>query len=343
VGDLAGPRPVALADLVHQRRAARVREELAAVADQAPDGHDELHPDAAVRVGRHLLQAALAAGQARLDLADEVGRDVDRDPLVGLLGLAVHVAQDHLGAAGLELEAFAAHLLDQDGQLELAAAADLERVARFRGQDLDRDVAQDLAIEAGLDLAAGHELAFAAGQRRGVDPEGHPQRGRVDVQARQRPGIGRVGQGVADRDLGQAGDRHDVARPCLGDLDPLDAVGGLEAGHRPGQDVVRPGSTEPSVSPRRADHRDALAQRIEPFQIRPTAIRPTYSLADRLVTSSWSGWPGVNVGRRGQLDSSSNSGRRSCPARPGRGWRCPAWRSCRRPGTRSGQRSRRGP
>ena len=89
VGDLARPRPVALADLVEQRRPARVGQQLAAVADQAADRQDELHPDAPVGVGRHLLEAALAAGERLLDLADVVGRDVDRDPLVRLLDLAV--------------------------------------------------------------------------------------------------------------------------------------------------------------------------------------------------------------------------------------------------------------
>ena len=53
-----------------------------------------------------------------------------------------------------QLEALAAHLLDEDRELELAAAADLEGVAGLGRMDLDRDVAEDLAIEARLDLAA---------------------------------------------------------------------------------------------------------------------------------------------------------------------------------------------
>ena len=211
MGDLAGPRPVALADLVEQRRAARVGQQLAAIADQAADRQHVLHPDAAVGVGRHLLEAALAPGQRRLDLADVVGRDVDRDPLVRLLDLAVDLAEEHLGARRGQLEALAAHLLDQDGQLELAAAADLERLARLGRADLDRDVAEDLLLEPGLDLAAGDVLALATGQRRGVDAERHAQRRRVDVEPRQRPRIGRVGQRVADRHLGQPGDADDVA------------------------------------------------------------------------------------------------------------------------------------
>ena len=53
-----------------------------------------------------------------------------------------------------QLEALAPHLLDEHGELELAAAADLEGIAGLGRVDLDRDVAQDLALEARLDLAA---------------------------------------------------------------------------------------------------------------------------------------------------------------------------------------------
>ena len=190
VGDLAGPRPVALADLVEQRGAARVGQELPAIADEPADREHELHPDPAVRVGRDLLEPALAPRDRGLDVADVVGRDVDGDPLVRLLELAVDLAQEHLGARRGQLEALAPHLLDEDGQLELAPAADLERLARVGRPDLDRDVAEDLLLEPGLDLPAGDVLALAAGQRRGVDPERHPQR-----RARRR----RAGRAAADR------------------------------------------------------------------------------------------------------------------------------------------------
>ena len=140
--------------------------------------------------------------------------------------------QDDLGAADRQLVALAAHLLDQHRQLELAAAAHLEGVAGVGRMDLDRDVAQDLALEAGLDLARRDVLAVAAAEGRGVDAERHRQRRRVDVEARQRTRVARVRQGVADGDLGQAGHRHDLARARLGDLDPLHAVRRLEARDR---------------------------------------------------------------------------------------------------------------
>src|SRR5947208_2109132 len=61
VGDLACPWTVALADLVEQGGPACLRQELAAVADQATNGQDVLEPDPPVGVVGELLQAALAA------------------------------------------------------------------------------------------------------------------------------------------------------------------------------------------------------------------------------------------------------------------------------------------
>ena len=142
----------------------------------------------------------------------------------------------HLRPRDLQLVALAPHLLDEDGQLELAPAADLERVGRLGRADLDGDVAQHLAIEARLELAARHELALATGQRRGVDPERHGQGGLVELQARQGPWIGRIRQRVADGDLRQAGHGHDVARAGRLDVDAFDAPRGGQARDGAGQD-----------------------------------------------------------------------------------------------------------
>ena len=73
----------------------------------------------------------------------------------------------------------------------------------------------------------------ASGRR--VDAEGHPQGRRVDVEPRQRPRIGGIGQRVADRHLGQARDADDVARTGLRDVDAVDPVRGLEARHGPAE------------------------------------------------------------------------------------------------------------
>jgi hypothetical protein len=82
--------------------------------------------------------------------------------------------------------AFAAHVLEQDGEVQLAAPVHDENVGILGVLDTQRDVLEQFALQALADLAAGHVLAFAAGERRGVDHEVHGQRRLVDLEQRQR-------------------------------------------------------------------------------------------------------------------------------------------------------------
>ena len=102
----------------------------------------------------HLDHLALARSEALDDGADEVFGDVDGEELVGLHELAVDALGDDLGARDHELEAFAAHHLDEHGELELAAAEDLEGVGRAGVFDADGDVGEELFVEALLDDCA---------------------------------------------------------------------------------------------------------------------------------------------------------------------------------------------
>jgi hypothetical protein len=98
VGHIARPRAVALADLVQERRAARLRQQLASEADQAADRDHVLHSDATVGVGAHLLETGFAIREGSLHRPDELGRHVHGDPLVRLLGLAADLVEENLGA-----------------------------------------------------------------------------------------------------------------------------------------------------------------------------------------------------------------------------------------------------
>ena len=152
---------------------------------------------------------------------------------------AVDGAGDHLGLADGELVALPAHLLDEDGERELAAALDLPGVRALGGQDPHGDVADQLAVEALLDQARGDLGATdPAGHRRGVRADGHRDRRLVDGDEGQRAGVGRVGEGLADGDLGDAGHGDDVAGPGLLGGDPLEGLGPEQLGdldrlHRP--------------------------------------------------------------------------------------------------------------
>ena len=62
--------------------------------------------------------------------------------------LAVDLAGDDLGLADGELEALAAHHLDEHRELELAASLHLPRVGAVGGEHAQRHVADQLGVEA---------------------------------------------------------------------------------------------------------------------------------------------------------------------------------------------------
>ena len=97
----------------------------------------------------------LRAGEHLGDDADVLLGDVDRQPLDRLVELAVDLAGQHLRLPGGQLEALAAHQLQQHDQLQLAAALHLPGVGALGVVDPDRDVADQLGVEPVADLARG--------------------------------------------------------------------------------------------------------------------------------------------------------------------------------------------
>ena len=83
----------------------------------------------------HVHHPALAEGKQLADHAEVVLGCVDGETLEGLVDRAVDEPGDDLGLADGELEALAAHLLDEDGQGQLAAPLDLPGVGALGGQD----------------------------------------------------------------------------------------------------------------------------------------------------------------------------------------------------------------
>ena len=104
-------------------------------------GHEVLHAHPAGAVVDHLLHAPLAERHELGDDAEVVLGDVDGQPLDGLVHLAVDLAGHDLRLADGELEALAAHHLDQDGELQLAASLHLPGVGTLGLGHADRHVA----------------------------------------------------------------------------------------------------------------------------------------------------------------------------------------------------------
>ena len=129
---LAVPRLPRLEDVVEDPGAARLGQELGAEADQPARRHEVLHPRPAGAVVDHLLHPALAQREQLRDDADVLLGDVDRDALDRLVALAVDLLRQHLRLADRQLEALAAHQLDEHRELQLAAALHLPRVRALR-------------------------------------------------------------------------------------------------------------------------------------------------------------------------------------------------------------------
>lgn len=147
------------------------------------------------------------------DGADELRLDFDDELFDWLLLHAVDFFVDDFGAAGFELEAFAAHGLDENRKMKLAAAGDF--VAEAVGDDFQGDVRLKLALEAFGDLAGGRKLAFLAFQRGGVRADIDTQGRRLELNGRESFGSLAVltnrGDSVADVGLGDAGNSDNVA------------------------------------------------------------------------------------------------------------------------------------
>jgi hypothetical protein len=74
--------------------------------------------------------------------------DVHRHAFEGFAGLALDLAQHHLGPGHAELVALAAHVLDQDPEVQFAAPGDLELVGVRGLLDPQRDVVLELFQQA---------------------------------------------------------------------------------------------------------------------------------------------------------------------------------------------------
>ena len=170
---LAHPGLVVLEDLVHDALTAGLGQKLGAAADETAGRDDELHAHPAGAVVDHVHHPALAQAHHLGDGAHELLGGVDGDALEGLVQLAVDGLGDDLGLADGELESLTTHLLDEDGQLQLAAALHLPHVRSVGVGHLDGDVADEFLVEAGLEETRGELVTGPTRQRRGVDTDRH--------------------------------------------------------------------------------------------------------------------------------------------------------------------------
>ena len=168
-------RRVAMENVAHDAVALRAGQKLRTEADEAARRNDEFHAHIAVALV-HVGKLRLALAQKLHDRAHVFLRHFDGQVFHRLALLPVDGFVDNFRLADLQLIAFAAHGLDQDGKMQLASARDLEGVRRVRFLDAERDVRFNFFEKPVADVARGHELTFAAREGAGVDAEGHGER-----------------------------------------------------------------------------------------------------------------------------------------------------------------------
>ena len=202
---------VVVKHMAHQAGAARHGHEFALKADEAACGDVVFEAGAAVAVAFHIGELAAAAAQLFHHRALVVVGYIDGEVFIRLAFFAVDVAIHHARLGHGQFEAFAAHVFQQDGEVQFAAAGHAEDVGVFGVFHAQGHVGEQLFLQAVADLAAGDEFAFGAGQGAGVDHEIHGEGGLVHAEHGHTDGVVFFANGHADADVVDAGNNHDFA------------------------------------------------------------------------------------------------------------------------------------
>ena len=220
---------VLLKDGGHDALALGVGQELVAVAEQATGGDQELQLHAAAH-GGHGEELGLAGAKLLHDGAHVVGGHVGDHALHGLALDPVDLLVEHTGGRDLELVAFPAHGLNEDGQGHLATASHVEGVGGVLHLGHPQGhVLEGFTEQAVPELAAGDELALTASKGGVVDGEGHLQGGGGDLHKLDGLHGGGGTDGVADGDVADTAHGDDLTGGGLGDGGTGQAVEGVQA------------------------------------------------------------------------------------------------------------------
>src|SRR5438093_4933996 len=167
------PGGIAVEQGVDDASTTSVSKEVRAKADQPTrrDGKLQAHPTRSGVI--HFGHDAAAHRQKLRHHADVVLRDVYQEQLHRLLQLTVDLIGNDCGLRRLQLIPSAPHGFDQDSKLQLAPAHEAEGVRLLALLDAQTHALAQLATQPFAQLSGRHELALAAGPRRGIHAEDH--------------------------------------------------------------------------------------------------------------------------------------------------------------------------
>src|SRR6185369_8262167 len=216
-GDVTLVGGVFVEGMGHDRSAAGVGQDLAPQADQAPGRDDKFQPDH-IAHGGHGHHIALAWPHLLDDGALVLGSDIHHQVFHRLHLLAVLLADDDLRLGYCQFKSLAAHVLDQNRKVQLAAARDLEGVGAVGVLHPQGDVGAQLLDEAIADVAGGDPFPFPSGKGGGVDDKVHGQGRLIDGNVGNCDGRFGGCQCLADAHLFETGHGDDIAGASLLDI-----------------------------------------------------------------------------------------------------------------------------
>ena len=131
--------------------------------------------------------------------------------------------QDDLRLGDRQLVALSAHILYENGKVQLAASGNLEAVGGVGLLHDHADIDLQLLVQSFADMARGYIFTDLARERRLVDHEVHGKRRFFNVNHFHRLWVLRVTDGLSDGDICNAGDDDDIAAFCLLDRHALES------------------------------------------------------------------------------------------------------------------------
>ena len=203
---------IAVEHVVHDAVAVGIREEFLAVAHQAARRDFKFQVRHARVARTHVDHLGLSAAELLHHRAHIGIRHLDHQKLDRLIQLAVDLLVNHMRARYLELIVLAAHLLDEDRQVQLAAAGDFKGIGGIGFLHAHGHVRLDLLEQAVAQVAACHILALAARKGAVVDHEQHGDGRLVNLDEGQRLNTVRCAGRLADVQIRKAGHRHQIAQ-----------------------------------------------------------------------------------------------------------------------------------
>src|SRR6266404_4959772 len=177
----------------------------------------------------HLHDLAFARSERLQNVAQIFLRKIDIKIFERLKQVAGFVAmEDDFRSRDHYFVALAPHLLDQDGDLHLAASMDFKCSRCLRVVELKRNVPPGFPNEPIANMSRRHKFPLTSGKRRIIYQNTHSNRRRIDIDKLKRGGLFSTSQRFTDISVFKSGQAHNFASAGLLGFDLLETGMGKE-------------------------------------------------------------------------------------------------------------------